>query len=53
MTKEIRITSSNGNSAKGHTIYWAYVNGVMLRKSNGVGRTFKSEAAARRAAEAA
>lgn len=53
MTKEIKITSSNGNSDNGHTIYWAHVDGVMLRKSNGVGRIFKSEAAARAAAEAA
>lgn len=28
----------------------AYVNGVMLRKSNGVGKSFKTEAAAMAAA---
>ena len=50
---KIKITHSDGNSAKGNRIFWAWVDGKMLRKSNGVGRTFKSEAAARRAAEAA
>lgn len=51
MTREIKITSSKGNSANGHQIFWAWVDGKMLRKSNGVGRTFHSERAARQAAE--
>jgi len=51
MTREIKITSSKGNSVKGHVIYWPHVDGVMLRRKDGVGRGFRSEAAARKAAE--
>ena len=51
MTRQITITSSKGNSAKGHQIFWAHVDGVMLRRKDGVGRGFRSEKAARKAAE--
>jgi hypothetical protein len=52
MAKEIKITSSKGNSTHlGREIFWVWVNGAMLRKSNGVGRTFRTEAAARKAGE--
>jgi len=53
MAKEIKITSSKGNSAKGHEIFWVYVNGAMLRRKDGVGRGFRSEAEARKAGERA
>jgi hypothetical protein len=33
--------------------FHAYVNGKLLRKKDGTGRRFKTEAAARKAAEAA
>ena len=55
MTKEIKITSSNGNSQAhpGRQLFACYVNGVMLRRKDGVGRWFRTEAAARKAGEVA
>lgn len=54
MAKEITITSSLGNTPKtGKRCFWVHVNGVMLRRADGVGRMFYSEKAARKAGEAA
>lgn len=48
---EITITSSLGNTPKtGKRCFWAHINGVILRRKDGVGRLFYSEAAARKAA---
>jgi len=54
MPKDIKITHSDGNTPKtGKRLYWVYVNGVMLRRKDGVGRGFYSEEAARKAGERA
>lgn len=46
MTNTITAKFAAGN---GKGVWWAYINGELLRKSNGVAKTFKTEASALRA----
>ena len=51
MTNTIRIEKDYAESGK--RPFSAYVNGKLLRKKDGTGRRFKTEEAARKAAEKA